>query len=180
VPRNVYEQTAGRGRVLVLLAALAAAVLSGLGLSSAAEVVALGASNTYGKGVNRGQDYPAQLEAMLRNKGLSVTVANAGVNGDTSYGMMARFDSVVDAETRLLLFQPGGNDVGKGLSETDRQANINAIAAKAAARHIRVVMVPNAMFRSLPHQADDMHLTPDGYRMLAAELLPKVLSGLRR
>jgi acyl-CoA thioesterase-1 len=37
-----------------------------VGAAQAATVVALGASNTYGKGVSRGQAYPAQLEALLR------------------------------------------------------------------------------------------------------------------
>ena len=38
-------------------------------------VVALGASNTYGEGVARGEDYPAQLEALLRARGHNVSVA---------------------------------------------------------------------------------------------------------
>ena len=40
--------------------------------ADAATVVALGASNTYGKGVQRDQAYPAQLEAVLRSRGYSV------------------------------------------------------------------------------------------------------------
>ncbi len=177
--RRAFEH-AEQKRVLAYFAAVVAAIFFGLAASSAAEVVALGASNTYGKGVNRGEDYPAQLEVMLRAKGLNVSVTNAGVSGDTTYGMLARFDGVVDSGTQVLLLQPGGNDARKGLSDTDRQAHINAIVAKAEARHIRVVMVPNNMFRPLPHQLDDMHLTPDGYRILATELLPKVLSGLHK
>ena len=37
--------------------------------AEAATIVALGASNTYGKGVARNQAYPAQLEAILRARG---------------------------------------------------------------------------------------------------------------
>jgi acyl-CoA thioesterase I len=145
----------------------------------AAEVVALGASNTYGKGVNRGEDFPSQLEAMLHAKGLHVSVANAGVSGDTTAGMLSRFDGAVDGATRVLLLQPGGNDARKGVA--DRRAdNIRAIMNKASQRHIRVVMVENAMFRGLPHQVDGQHLTPEGYKMLAAALLPRVAGGLRK
>src|ERR1700687_3537757 len=36
--------------------------------ADAATIVALGASNTYGKGVARNQAFPAQLEAILRTK----------------------------------------------------------------------------------------------------------------
>jgi len=160
--------------MIVIWSALATAVAA-----RAAEVVALGASNTYGKGVNRGEDFPAQLEAMLHGKGVRVSVANAGVNGDTTAGMLSRFDGAVDGSTRVLLLQPGGNDFRKGVGDR-RGSNIGAITAKAAQHHIRVVMVENGMLRGLPHQVDGQHLTPDGYRMLAAALLPRVMSGLRK
>src|SRR3979490_3637662 len=76
----------------------------------AATVVALGASNTFGKGVSRGQAYPAQLEALLRAKGLNARVINAGINGDTTGAMLARLDRVLPKGTRVALLQPGGND----------------------------------------------------------------------
>jgi len=150
-----------------------------IGVADAAEVVALGASNTYGKGVNRGEDFPAQLEAMLHGKGLRVSVANAGINGDTTAGMLSRFDGSVDGSTRVLVLQPGGNDFRKGVGD-QRGSNISAILAKASQRHIRVVMVENGMLGGLPHQVDGQHLTPDGYRRLAAALLPRVVGGLRK
>src|SRR6266481_8050717 len=86
--------------------------IPGLGVSpaDAATVVALGASNTYGKGVARNQAYPAQLEAILRAKGLNVHVVNAGINGDTTAGMLGRLDRVVPNGTSVVILQPGGND----------------------------------------------------------------------
>ena len=167
-----------RRHTLALLAACG--LMAGTTVAAdAAEVVALGASNTYGKGVNRGEDFPAQLEAMLHAKGVRVGVANAGINGDTTAGMLSRFDGAVDGSTRVLVLQPGGNDFRKGAGD-QRGSNISAIVAKASQRHIKVVMVENGMFRGLPHQVDGQHLTPDGYRMLAAALLPRVMAGLRR
>lgn len=166
-------------RQMVALLAVCGLAFAAIGAADAAEVVALGASNTYGKGVNRSEDFPAQLEAMLHGKGLRVSVANAGVNGDTTAGMLSRFDGAVDGSTRVLLLQPGGNDFRKGVGG-ERGSNVSAIMAKAAQRHIRVVMVENGMFRGLPHQVDGVHLTPDGYRMLAAALLPRVMGGLRK
>lgn len=165
--------------IFCIVAVLAPLVLIS-GSSHAAEVVALGASNTYGKGVERGEDFPAQLEKILRAKGFSVTVANAGESGDTTAGMLARLDSVLNSDTKVLVLQPGGNDARKGASPGDAQANVANIKAAAAGRHIKVVMVPNAMFRGLPHQDDEIHLTPDGYHTLAMELAPKVASDLRR
>ncbi len=149
-------------------------------VAGAAEVVALGASNTYGKGVQRGESFPEQLEQLLRARGFAVTVADAGVNGDTTAGMLSRLDGAIGADTKALLLQPGGNDRHKGASGDSAQANVAAIEQACAAHQIKVVMVPNAMFRGLPHQADESHLTPQGYRTLAEELLPQVLAALRR
>jgi acyl-CoA thioesterase I len=77
-----------------LIALLGAVALCGfLSAAAQAQVVALGASNTAGKGVAPQESYPAQLEAMLRAKGYSGHVVNAGLNGDTTAGMLARLDS---------------------------------------------------------------------------------------
>ena len=47
-------------------------------------VVALGDSLTAGYGLPSVDAFPSQLELALRAKGYSVTVANAGVSGDTA------------------------------------------------------------------------------------------------
>ena len=143
--------------------------------ANAATVVALGASNTYGKGVGRDQAFPAQLEAMLRARGYSVNVVNAGINGDTTEGMLDRLDSAVPSGTRAVILQPGGNDRRKG--RTDRTAEIQS---HLRARGIRVIMLGNNMLRGLPHQPDGMHLTPDGYRMLAQSLASQVAGAIGR
>jgi acyl-CoA thioesterase-1 len=166
-------------RAIFRIIAFLAPLLLVAGLSRAAEVVALGASNTYGHGVQRGEDFPAQLEKLLRARGLNVSVANAGVNGDTTAGMLARLDSVLNSDTRVLVLQPGGNDARQGAGPGETQTNIASIKAAAAGRRIKFVMVPNEMFRGLPHQGDEIHLTPDGYRTLAAELAPSVANALR-
>jgi acyl-CoA thioesterase-1 len=144
--------------------------------ASAAEVVALGASNTYGQGVDREQAYPEQLQAMLAAHGQAVTVANAGISGDTTGSMLARFDSVVGSDTRVLVLQPGGNDVDRA----ETIANVAQIKQKAVQHGIAVVMVPNLLLFRLPKQPDEMHLTPEGYRTVAQTLLPQVLQALRK
>ena len=80
----------------------------------AAEVVALGASNTRGKGVSYSQAYPAHLQRMLRGRGVGVTVRNAGINGNTTGQMLARLNSVISSNTRVVILQPGGNDRRRG------------------------------------------------------------------
>lgn len=169
------------GRSLVgMLAAAVAMILLAAAPATAATVLALGASNTYGKGVSRGEDYPAQLQAMLAAKGNSARVVNAGINGDTVVGMAARLDGALTSDTRVVIFQPGGNDARKGVSAADTAAATAQIEAKLRARNIRMVTMPNSMLRPHPHQADGQHLTPEGYRGLAAAILPQVVSALGR
>jgi acyl-CoA thioesterase I len=143
--------------------------------ASAATVVALGASNTFGKGVARSQAYPAQLEAILRAKGANVRVVNAGINGDTTEGMLRRLDQVVPKGTSAVILQPGGNDRRKG--SPDRTSEIQS---KLSARGIPVIMIPNSAFRGLPHQPDGQHLTPEGYHMLAEQVASQVAGVIGR
>jgi acyl-CoA thioesterase-1 len=144
-----------------------------------ATVVAIGASNTFGKGVARGQTFPAQLEALLRARGYNVKVVNAGINGETTEEMLVRLDRTVPKGASVVILQPGGNDRRKGIGY-QRSANISAIESRVAARGARVVLVENNMFRGLPHQSDGIHLTPEGYRMLANSILPDVAAALAR
>src|SRR5882757_55068 len=156
---------------LAFLAVLSFGAMS----ADAATIVALGASNTYGKGVARNQAYPAQLEAILRAKGANVHVVNAGINGDTTESMLARLDRVVPNGTSAVILQPGGNDRRK--LRPDRTADIQS---RLSARGIPVIMLANGMLRGLPHQPDGQHLTPEGYHMLAESLAPQVSGAIGR
>jgi len=147
--------------------------------ADAATIVALGASNTYGKGVSRAEAYPAQLEVLLRAKGYGARVINAGINGDTTGGMLSRLDRAVPNGTSTVILQPGGNDARKGKA-SESSGNLSAIEHRLSARGIRLIMLPNAMLGPLPHQPDGMHLTAQGYRMLAEALLPQLTAAMGR
>src|ERR1017187_8551117 len=87
------------GFFMRLLSGLLAGVLA-LGLSMLApaaraepiHIVALGASNTAGKGVGSSSAWLAQLEQLLRAKGYDAQVTNAGISGDDTGRMLARID----------------------------------------------------------------------------------------
>jgi acyl-CoA thioesterase-1 len=155
----------------------AAMLLWACGSADAATIVALGASNTFGKGVARNQAYPAQLEAILRSKGHEVRVINAGVNGETTGAMLSRLDRAVPNGTSIVILQPGGNDQRRGV-ESERAHNISQIESRLTARGIKVIMLENGMLHGLPHQPDGEHLTAEGYRMLAQSLVEQVAGGL--
>jgi acyl-CoA thioesterase-1 len=143
--------------------------------ADAATIVALGASNTYGKGVARNQAFPAQLEAILRAKGSNVRVVNAGISGDTTEGMLQRLDRAVPNGTSAVILQPGGNDGRK--HSPDRTAEIQT---RLSARGIAVILLPNNLLKGLPHQPDGQHLTPEGYHMLAEYMASQVAGAIGR
>jgi acyl-CoA thioesterase-1 len=168
------------------LRALAFVALTALGggAAHAAEVVCLGASYVQGWGVAPNEAFPAQLEAMLHAKGINVAVANAGVSGDTTAEVLARFDSAVDASTRVLVMGAGPlNDRRHGYTPQESKANQDQILAKARARGIKVVDALR-LFSKLPdsaRQGDSFrHPNAEGDRILAAELLPLVIAALRK
>jgi len=142
-------------------------------------IVALGASHTFGKGVERGEDYPAQLENLLTQKGFEVQVINSGVNGQTTGKMLERLEASVPPNTAIVILQPGGNDKRKGV-ENKRAENIAKIQQRLKAQGISVIMMENPVFRRYPKQADGQHLTPAGYHDLARWILPKVVAALPR
>jgi acyl-CoA thioesterase-1 len=190
------RRRSAKGRRLGGSAALARSAVLALGLAllplpAAAQVVALGASNTAGFGVSPGQAYPAQLEAMLRAQGHDVRVVNAGISGDTSAGMLARLDAAVPAGTRVAILDPGNNDL-KACTEPwrpqrcatpqERAATIATIAGRLRARGIKVLPA-NIEFRLVPladWQADRRHLTAEGHRLIASRLAPQVAAALGR
>ena len=106
---------------------------------TSAQVVALGASNTAGKGVSPSESFPAQLQAMLQARGSGLRVTNAGVSGDTTGGMMARLSSDVPQGTKIVILQFGGNDFRRNNSPDMRQANIASIQQELRKRGIRMV-----------------------------------------
>lgn len=145
--------------------------------SSHAQIVALGASVVQGYGVGSGEAFPQQLEAMLHAKGKQYSVSNQGVFGDTTAGVLARLDSAVPQGTRIVILLIGGNDVRRGATVGQAKAGTGEIIARLQARKIRVINAAPyyAAARSkgmvLP---DGIHLTAEGQRYMATQLLPSI------
>src|SRR5207247_4406623 len=113
--------------------------------AAAVTIVALGTSNTYGYGVARDQTYPAQLQAMLRAKGIDAVVINAGVNGDSSAGMLARLNAVVPGGTRLVIVETySGNERRNHVAGQTGQ-NLAAIKSRLQARGIGNIDISSVM-----------------------------------
>jgi acyl-CoA thioesterase-1 len=165
--------------IALRLTVLSACLMAGAAAVAAPiHIVVLGASNTYGKGVARSGAFPAQLQALLKARGHDVRVSNAGINGDTTAGMLRRLSAAVPAGTQLVILQPGNNDRRKGVGE-ERAGNISTIVSTLQARGIKVIVVERMLAGLSQHlQPDGEHLTAEGFRLAAARILPQVEAAL--
>lgn len=81
--------------------------------AQAFEIYALGSSATNCEGVDRDKIYPVKLQDILRSHGLEATVVDGGINGDRPVWMFKRLPAAINANTRLVIFEPGPNDPDK-------------------------------------------------------------------
>jgi acyl-CoA thioesterase I len=166
------------------LSSLAIAVVAALSAGAAqAQVVAFGASNTSGANLSDDQTYPALLQAMLRQKGYSATVTNAGVYGNTTAQMRERLDSDIPAGTKIVVLDMSGgvyNDTFHGGSVAKGVAAMHAMAAELRRRGIVVIPESSAQMPKKLKQRDGVHLTAEGQQRMAAYLFPLVARALGR
>ena len=104
------------------------------------KIVALGDSLTAGYGLSANQAFPARLAAALKAKGLDVSIANAGVSGDTSTGGLERLDWAVPADTDAVIVELGANDMLRGVDPAVTHKAIDTIVRKLRARQIPVLV----------------------------------------
>jgi acyl-CoA thioesterase-1 len=159
--------------------AFAALLLAGMPAAQAASVkiVAIGASNTSGWGVQSGYAYPEQLQAMLRAKGIHAQVKNAGIPMETTNGMLERIDRDVPPGTDIVIIQPGGNDLRFFGTKKRRTENIEAMAARVRARGMKPI-VYDPVFPPEDYQWDRIHINTEGHAKIAAQLLPQVMAAM--
>jgi acyl-CoA thioesterase-1 len=122
----------------------AAAVLLALPATLAAEkpvkVVVLGDSLSAGFQLTADESFPAQLERLLKAKGLAVEVVNAGVSGDTSAGGLSRLDWSVPQGTDAVIVELGANDMLRGIEPKLTRASLEQIIGRLRARGIEVLL----------------------------------------
>jgi acyl-CoA thioesterase I len=166
------------GRLLLI-----AGVVSGFfSITSQAQIVALGASNVAGKGVSQGEAWPAQLEGMLKAKGYNVWVKNAGKSGDTTSGMLHRLNFAVPSGTKIVILDMTGgyhnNAKGTAATQARGHGDMDTIETQLKARGITVLPESTAKIPPAYRQADKVHLTAEGHKIMASKLLPRVMQAL--
>jgi len=159
---------------------LGVSILACAGIAASAapvHIVAIGASNTHGWYVGNEGAFPAQLEHLLRAKGIDAHVTNAGVPFDTTWMMLHRIDRDVPNGTDIVIVQPGSNDQRFFGTSQQRAANVAEMTRRLRARSIKVI-VYDEQIPSRYYTFDFIHWTREGHAMIAAALLPRVLAVL--
>lgn len=104
------------------------------------KLVVLGDSLVAGYGLQPGESFPDQLQKALDEKGIAITVENAGVSGDTSTGGLARLDWSVGEDADIVLVELGANDALRGIPPEVTRANLEAIITRLEERGIAVML----------------------------------------
>lgn len=100
----------------------------------------VGDSLTAGFGVNAEEAYPAHLQRLFVEQGLSWTLRNAGVSGDTSAGVRRRIDWLVDEQIHTVFLCIGANDGLRGQPPTALKENLLAIVQQIQHKGARVIL----------------------------------------
>lgn len=129
-----------------MMAALVNAALgaaSGYADAAAAQpvrIVAFGDSLTAGYNLPATDSFPAKLEKALKAEGYNVSVANAGVSGDTSAGGRARLDWAMADKPQIAIVELGANDGLRGLDPAQTFTNLDAIIGKMRQAGVKVLL----------------------------------------
>jgi len=143
-------------------------------------IVALGDSLTAGYGVGPGESFPEQLESALRERGHDVTVANAGVSGDTASGGLARLEWSVPAQAQIVIVELGANDALRGIDPAVTKEALTAIVSKLKARGQDVLLAGMLAPRNLggDYAAEFDAIYPALAREYDVPLYPFFLAGV--
>lgn len=106
----------------------------------ALKLVVLGDSLSAGYNLPASAAFPAVLEQALRQKGVAVEIANAGVSGDTVQGGLDRLDWSVPDGTQGVILELGANDALRGLDPATTEKALEEIVTRLKARNIPVLL----------------------------------------
>ncbi|MER9304882.1 arylesterase [Mesorhizobium sp. M0293] len=144
------------------------------------KIVGFGDSLMAGFGLGPDQGFTDRLQAALSAKGHDVTVANAGVSGDTTSGGLARLDWSVPDGTQLVILELGANDMLRGVSPDITRKNLDEMLGKLKQRKIAVLL---AGMRAAPNLGADYQnafdaIFPDLAKKYEVALYPFFLDGV--
>jgi acyl-CoA thioesterase-1 len=104
------------------------------------KIVVLGDSLSAGYGLPAEAAFPQKLTQALKAKDIAVTIANAGVSGDTASGGLGRLDWSVPDGTEAVILELGANDALRGLDPSLTKTALDKILNKLKDRRITVLL----------------------------------------
>jgi acyl-CoA thioesterase-1 len=132
---------AGKALSLVLVSVSLIVAAAGAHADEKVTIAALGDSLTQGYGLLQNDGFTAQLQDWLDAAGLSVTILNAGVSGDTTAGGLSRVEWTLTPDVDAMIVALGGNDVLRGTPPKVARANLDGILAAAAQKRVPVLLI---------------------------------------
>ncbi|MGP5202453.1 arylesterase [Psychrobacter aquimaris] len=140
--------------------------------SSPITILALGDSLTEGLGVDKDDNYPAQLEDRLQAMGYdNAKVINSGLSGETSTGLVNRLDWVLQTKPDVTILTIGANDAIRGIDVATIEANIRTAVKRLQDNGSVVILGGMSIYDNLgsdyvaafsdiyPRVANDMNVT---------------------
>ncbi|MGQ0673496.1 MAG: arylesterase [Hyphomicrobium sp.] len=103
-------------------------------------IVAFGDSLTAGYSLPAEAMFPRQLERALQQKGYAISMADAGVSGDTTAAGLERLDWSIPEGTDAVILQLGANDALRGLEPGQSRQNLGKIIERLQGRGIEVLL----------------------------------------
>ncbi|CAN7511414.1 arylesterase [Rhizobium sp. LjRoot258] len=104
-------------------------------------LVGFGDSLMAGYQLPSGDGFPEKLQAALKAKGVDISIANAGVSGDTTTGGLARIDWSIPDGTNGVILELGANDALRGIPPEESEKNLDQMIARLKERGIAVLLV---------------------------------------
>lgn len=143
-------------------------------------IVAFGDSLTSGHRMGQKDAYPAVLASALKEAGLTATVDNHGVSGDTTARALRRFEAALDERPDIVILALGANDGLGGVPVASMRRNLEQMIEAAQARGARVLL---AGMEALPlfgwqYTLDFHRVFPELAAKYRLPLVPFLLNGV--
>ncbi|MEI0606579.1 GDSL-type esterase/lipase family protein [Brachyspira pulli] len=104
-------------------------------------VVCLGDSTTYGYMITRKKVWPSILNNKFAEEGKDINIINKGINGDTTSGMIARFErDCLNENADLLILMGGVNDIFMFQNIDKIKDNIKLIVETSNKNNVDIIL----------------------------------------
>lgn len=103
-------------------------------------ILMLGDSLTEGYGIKKSQAYPNLVTKILKDKGYSIKIINAGISGSTSASALSRFKWHLQIKPDILLLALGANDGLRGLPIEEMKENLAKTIELAESKGVQVLL----------------------------------------